>query len=832
MAAQPTTAPVISGQVPPLAVGFNARQETGFRLADGFRPGETILLVPPPAGEPDGGLSAADAVGGTGKTQLAVGFAHQMWSSRSVDLLVWVAAGNRAAIVSGYARAAADLNLVQAGRPAGGAGAVGGVGGAGAVGAGAGETADGDAQRFLDWLRRTPHRWAVVLDGVTSPVDLDGLWPQGPTGQVVVTSRLRAEELADPGPRATAYGVLGFSRREAVGYLNTRLVSFPDQRIEALDLAADIGGLPLAIAQAAAVIIVAEGTCREYRAEYAQRLRTNAPAAIDGCPPSLQATWSIAVEYAQEMPPAGLAWPALAFASMLDASGIPAAVLTSPAACAYITGRPEAGPAEQTLVRSAYDALERLGLTAVDATSSARTVWLHSSVRSCVRAYLTPASVGSVVQAAATALAEAWPPSGARTGPQPGAAGLRGRAARLRGRPAVEAGSPSGAGPGGCVADGGADAGGRRDPVLAGDVRRLRSAARTRARAVGLRPRPAGRRLRRGRAAAEALASAEAALADRERILGPEHPDTVTARVNAARSHEAAGATGEAIALYERALGSRERMFGRENPETLAVRAQLAAAYSAAGRSGDGIRLYEQTWSDAERALGPLHPDTLAAGVGLAGAYAAAGQHREAIAAYQRVLAGRERTSGPDHPDTLAVRAQLANACRLGGKLKDAIAQYERVLADRSRVLGPDHPDTITARGNLAYAQRSAGRLKDALPHYERVVADRERIGGPDHRDTIAARAVLAAAYQQARRMRDAVNAFERAVADGDRVLGPGDVEALTTRYNLAVAYSEAGRLADAVTVLGRTLADCERHLGPDHPMTGTVRDHLRAASR
>ena len=323
-----------------------------------------------------------------------------MWSTRSVDLLVWVAAGNRTAIVSGYARAAADLNLAEPGSATG-------------AWVGAGETADGDAQRFLDWLRRTPRRWAVVLDGVTSPVDLDGLWPQGPAGQVVVTSRLRAQELTDPGARTTAYGVPGFSRREAVGYLNTRLVSFPDQRIEALDLAGDIEGLPLAIALAAGVITVADGTCREYRAEYAQRRRAAAPAPIDGCPQSLLATWSLAVEYAHEMPPVGLAWPALALASMLDTSGIPAAVLTSPAACGYITGRADAGPAEQSLVRSAYDALERLGLAAVDATSTARTVWLHSSVRSCVRAYLTPASIDQVVQAAATALAEAWPSAGA-----------------------------------------------------------------------------------------------------------------------------------------------------------------------------------------------------------------------------------------------------------------------------------------------------------------------------------------------------------------------------------------------------------------------------------
>jgi len=38
-------------------------------------------------------------------------------------------------------------------------------------------------------------------------------------------------------------------------------------------------------------------------------------------PQSLLATWSLAVEYAHELPPTGLAWPALAFASMLDTSG-------------------------------------------------------------------------------------------------------------------------------------------------------------------------------------------------------------------------------------------------------------------------------------------------------------------------------------------------------------------------------------------------------------------------------------------------------------------------------------------------------------------------------
>jgi tetratricopeptide (TPR) repeat protein len=808
MSPQPATAPVLSGSVPPLAADFQSRQETGFRLAGGLRPGETILLVPAAGEDPGGGgMAAAGASSGTGKTQLAVGFAHAMWSSRAVDLLVWVAAGNRTAITAGYARAAVDLHL-----------------------AAAGEAADSGARRFVSWLRRTSQRWAVVLDDVTSPADLDGLWPQGPAGQVVVTTGLHASELDGPG--RIAYGVPGFSRREALGYLNSRLVSFPDQRIEALDLVEDIDGLPIAIAQAAAVIIVAESTCRDYRTEYAQRLRATAPVMIEGCPRPLLATWSLAVEYAHEMPPAGLAWPALAFAAVFDTGGIPGAVLTSPAACGYITGKQDVGSAEQNLVKAAYATLQQLGLASVDTTSAARTVWLHSCVRTAVRAYLAPGSLDQVVQAAATALLEAWPQADVTTELSQAlrdcTAALRAFAGELLWKPEAH---PVLLRAGMSLSE---------PPVLEdAAVGHWQMMAATSSRLLG--PGHAQSVLARGRLAdsyaaagrlAEAVSTVEEALADRERILGPQHPDTVAARVSAARSLAAAGRLPEAIALFEQAVTARERLFGPAHRETVSVRLQLADAYSADGRHDDSLRLHEQTLAAAERDLGPLHAATMTARAGLAAERLTAGQPREAVAGYLRTLADRERASGADHPETLAVRAQLANAYRFAGKLKDAFREYQRVLADRARVLGEDHPDTVAARGNLAYAYRTAGRMKDAVPQYERVVADRSRTLGDDHRDTIASRALLAVAYLEARRVREAIDAYERAVADGDLVLGSGDIEALTTRFNLAVAYSEAGRLAEAVTLLGSTLADCEQHLGPGHPMTRTVKDHLRAATK
>ncbi|HEX3715966.1 MAG TPA: tetratricopeptide repeat protein [Trebonia sp.] len=834
MGAQRAGAPVLTGFVPPLAPFYHARQETGSGLAGGLRPGETTLLVP-----------ALPGTGGTGKTQLAVGFAHTLWSARAVDLLAWIPAGNRTAVIASYAQAAADLELLSAEDAAAG-------------------TADSAARRFLDWLGRTERRWAVVLDGVVSPVDVDGLWPQGPAGQVVVTSRLRESELGAPGPadRVTVHAVHGFSRREALGYLNARLTGFPDQRIEALDLAEDVGGLPIALAQAAAVITVTQSTCRDYRAEFARRLGSVTGTVVDGCPQSLLATWSLAVEHAHELPPAALSWPALVFASAFDTGGIPAAVLTSPAACGYITGQrdsPLPGPAPaggqhsaargpglygvgqhaaegagQQLVRSAYANLERLGLLSVDSTSMVRTVWLHAAIRSAIRAYLAPGNVEQVVAAAAAALLEAWPPAGAPgSGPQLSQA-LRDSAAALRECAGDLLWKPD-AHP--LLLRAGASL--TESPALTDSAVGYWQALGTdssqllgygHAQSVLARERLADSYAAGGRLA-EALSVFEATLADREATLGPQHQETVAARLNAARSLHAAGREPEAIALYEQVLGARERIYGAGHRDALTVRVELAAAYEAAGRHGDSITQYERALGDAERALGEAHPDTLAARVSLGGTYLAAGRAREAVSAYQRVLAAQERAAGADAPGTLAARASLAGAYRAAGRTKEAVRTSEQVLADRERLLGPDHPDTVAARGNLGYAYRTAGRLKDAIPQYEQVVTDRERLAGPGHPDTLAARAILGAAYQQARRLREAIEAYERVVADSEAVLGPGDIDTLTTRCNLATAYYEAGRMTDGVRVLRAALADCERYLGHDHPMTSTVRENLQAAT-
>ena len=821
---------LLSGTVPPLADAYYPREQSGPNLASTMRPGQTVVLV---HGEESGQDSRVPAAqGGTGKTQLAVEFTHAMWNTRTVEILIWVNAASRESVITGFAQAA---NTVDASQPTEGA-----------------ETA---AARFVSWLAHTRRPWALVIDDLAELSDLEDLWPSGASGRVLITTRLPASAFEDavaeggPAQGSTAEGmnlrvvpVPGLNRREALDYVTSRLSDYPDQRIEALDLGEDLDGLPLALAQATAAMSARRQGCREYRALLAERIG-HMPA-VPGASAAVLATWSIAAECAHELPPNGLAWPALVLAAMLDHHGVPGAVLTSPASCGYIAGRPStANAADQNMVRAAINNLAQAGLVTIDPVSPVRTVQMHASVQAAVRAYLPAADLEQVVLAAADALLETWPDGDdAGTGATTQdpfqqtqlEQALRDCAATLR------------------ASDGGLLWKPEAHPLLfrAGlslEHSRLSEAAITywksmvatstrllgpaHANAVVARDRLAAAYEAAGKSA-DAIAVFRTALAEREQHQGAEHPETIAARAHLAHAYQSAGRPADAIDLYERTVADSARLLGAAHPVTLGARASLAETYQASGEPREAIAAYEALLADAEHHLGVGHPTTLGARASLGAAYAASGRAKDAIGQFQRALSDQERMRGPDHPDTIAARASLASAYRSAGKQKEAIAQYDRVLADRERISGADHPDTIAARANLAYAHRSAGRLREAVPLYERTLADRVRVQGADHRDTLTARSNLAACYQQARRLTDAIPQYEKALADSERMLGPGDMETLTTRCNLASAYYTAGRLTGVVAVLQRALTDCERYLGPDHQMTDTVRANLEAATQ
>ena len=470
---------LLSGTVPPLADAYYARDQTGPGLLNALHAGDTIVLV---HGEETSAAPAAQ--GGTGKTQLAVEYTHALWRHRTVEIIIWVTAASRESIVSGFAQAA---NTLDASQPD--------------------ESAEAAATRLVAWLAHTRRPWALILDDLAEVNDLEDLWPSGASGRVLITTRLPATSFE--GKEVKVVPVGGMSRREALDYLSSRLTDYPDQRIEALDLGEDLDGLPLGLAQATAVMTARRQSCREFRAQLAARRPAHARARRRL--PAGPGIWSIAAECAHELTPSGLAWPTLVLAAMLDHNGIPGAVLTSPAACGYIAGRPStAGASDQNMARAAINNLAAAGLFTIDPASAVRTVRMHASVQAAVRAYLPAADLEMVVLAAADALLETWPDGDGQArrrwaGPRWRRPSSRRRCATAPGRcatptdggGAVEARGSSGAVPGGPVT-GEQPAVGDRHRVLEVDDGHQHPAARPGAPERRGGPGPAGRGIRGG----------------------------------------------------------------------------------------------------------------------------------------------------------------------------------------------------------------------------------------------------------------------------------------------------------------------------------------------
>jgi tetratricopeptide (TPR) repeat protein len=329
-----------------------------------------------------------------------------------------------------------------------------------------------------------------------------------------------------------------------------------------------------------------------------------------------------------------------------------------------------------------------------------------------------------------------------------------------------------------------------------------------------------------------AIATGESLVADCVRVLGSDHPTTLAVRNNLASVYENAGRPNEAITVHTSNLADAERLLGSDHPHTLSARNNLASARESAGQLDEAIALYIRNLADRERILGPDHPHTLATRNNLASARESAGQLDEAIALYTRNLTDRERILGPDHPDTLTARNNLGSAYWSAGQLDEAISQHMRTLADRERVFGPDHPDTISSRNNIAITYHSAGRLDEAIDLHTDNLADSERIHGPDHPYTLATRVNLAAAKEAAGQLDEAIVMYGQSVADAERILGPNHPNTLIMWNNLATAHQAAGHLDEAIALQARNVANAERILGPDHPHTLLTRGNLATSYR
>jgi tetratricopeptide (TPR) repeat protein len=626
--------PAVVGDIPQEPAGFQPRADLLGML--GAPPGNRRVSV----------VHAVTGMRGVGKTQVAAAYAR----ARIVDrwrLVVWVNAEDRTTVLGGLAAAAVALGLDD------------GSGDAAAAG-----------RAVRHWLETGGRHCLLVFDNAIDPEDLLPFIPAVGEARVLITSD--QQSMADQG---AGVAVDVFTEAEALAFLARRTGSADVEGARLL--AGELGRLPLALAQAAAVIAA-------QRLDYPAYLRRLRDTPVDQLllrvsggqyPHGLAAAVLLSLDAVQTGDDAGACAALMGLVSVLSAAGVSRALLHMAAHTGALTGQRPTGGRSSDVVDEALGHLAGSSLLTFSVDGSSVTA--HRLVMRVVRERLahqghlkaTCQAAAAALQARADSLRQVWQDRAAHRDLVEQIMALYEHSAPCRGEPGGE---------------------------LTQAMMKLRGRA-----VVVL--------LEFGDSAAQALQVAAPLLADWEHFQGPAHPDTVASRAAAAVAYQEAGRAAEAIPLHERALADQERILGPDHPDTLNTRNNLAGAYHDVGRAAEAIPLLERTLADRERILGPDHPATLGSRNNLAAIYDENGRIAEAIPLLERTLADRERVLGSDHPHTLQSRGSLAAVYRDVGRVAEAIPLFERALADRERILGPDHPDTLRTRKSLARAYKAAG---------------------------------------------------------------------------------------------------------------------------
>jgi tetratricopeptide (TPR) repeat protein len=623
-------------------------------------------------------------LGGIGKTQLALEYAHRYASD--YDLIWWIGAEQPTMVIAALAELADGLGIAE--RP--------------------------DQTEMVDALwedLRGRDRWLLVFDNAEQPAELLPFLPSGGRGHVLVTSRWAAwGEWARP----LQLGVL--SREEAVAFVCKRIGTQDEQAVGAL--AEVLGDLPLALAEAAAYIertqVGLDGYLQLVQARAVELFGLRRPT---GAQRRVATVWSLSLERVREEAPGAEAL--LDLCAFLAPEDIPR---TLPGEHAEVLPEGLQELAEDELAYN--EALGVLGDYSL-ATVTPTTLGLHRLVQAVIRARLDGREA-RWAQVAVQLLDAAFPndseelsswPICERLLPHVLAAtehakqldrtnervgGLLDRASRYlwrRGRYQ------------------------QARPIAEQALSATFAAHGSGHQEVADRHDKLGQVLLALGDLESAKQEHEQALMIGEAALGPDHPIMATLHGNLGRVLRARGDLPGARTELERALEIGQATLAHNDPTLASLHSYLGLLLRSQKDLTGARPELERALEIGLAAYGPNHPEVAKLHSYLGRVLRALGDDLErARAQHERALAIGEAALGPDHPDMGHFHNNLGRVLHSQRNYAGAQAEYERALAIGEMTVGPDHYDMAARHKNLGNALRRLGDLSGAQAEYQRAL--------------------------------------------------------------------------------------------------------------
>ena len=149
-----------------------------------------------------------------------------------------------------------------------------------------------------------------------------------------------------------------------------------------------------------------------------------------------------------------------------------------------------------------------------------------------------------------------------------------------------------------------------------------------------------------------ALKYEERALEIRRQLFGEQHPDTADSLNNVGGTYGGLGNHKEALRYKERALKIFRQLFGEQHPDTAASLNNVGKTYSDFGNHKEALKYKERALGIRRQLFGEQHPDTADSLNNVGKTYSDLGNYIEALSYVKQAFEIRSQIFGEYHPDT------------------------------------------------------------------------------------------------------------------------------------------------------------------------------------
>jgi serine/threonine protein kinase/tetratricopeptide (TPR) repeat protein len=293
-----------------------------------------------------------------------------------------------------------------------------------------------------------------------------------------------------------------------------------------------------------------------------------------------------------------------------------------------------------------------------------------------------------------------------------------------------------------------------------------------------------------------------AALAIRQRLLDPGHPDVLSSQYNVATNLEDRGNYAAAESLYRVVLQGYRRMYPEGHPDVAITAHSLATDLEAMGRYAEAESLEVEALDLRRRLLGPTNPTTLQTVNNLAVTRYRMGELAGAEAAFREVSTTWTAELGPKHPNSMTAASNLGAVLSDEGKYGEAEPLLRSVLSRRRQVFGDTSQfvgQTLRLLGVLLHRTGRYGEaehdLREALTLYRSTLP-------AGHPRVAEVETDLGALLTDRGRAKEAEPLLRDALAIREAKLGQQEIRTAETRENLGLALAALGRRRDAEPLL------------------------------